>query len=365
MDMSAEGAPSTYRILCVGERWHGSDARSAFESLRRLGHSVLALDEEQYVSTRWRSTWGRVLRRCLQRWMVHELTVDVMRWQKRFQPDLLFVFKGNWVEPELLRQVRANGVVSANFYPDISFQGHTPYTRASMPHYDHIFTTKAFGVRDLREKWGLNQATFVRWGFDPDLHRPVALGEADRQRYGCDVAFIGTWSPKKEKALAAMRVALPEVRLRVWGCQWEKAHAASLTPCIMKTEVIGDEYVKAICGSRICLGLLTEVWGGACSGDLVTARTFQIPACGSLMLHERTSEVLGYFEEGKEIACFGSAEELVGQVRHYLSRPKEIDATAAAGRRRSLESGYSLDERMRVVSGWLSERLAISPGRAR
>lgn len=363
--MTAEKAVAAHRILCVGEMWHGSDARSAFESLRRLGHLVLVLDEEQYVGTRWRSTWGRVLRRCLAGWLVRELTEDAARSMRRFQPDLLFVFKGNWVQGEMLRRARLDGVASANFYPDVSFLAHTRHIPTALPLYDHVFTTKTFGVRDMQERLGLRQCSFVPPGFDPDLHRPTALSEADRDRYACDVSFIGTWSPKKEALLAAVRAALPALHLRIWGCQWGKAREVTLAACVQGTEVTGDEYVKAICGSTICLGLLSEVRQGASSGDLITARTFQIPACGTFMLHERTPEVLQYFEEGKEIACFNSAEELVSQVRHYLARPEAIDATAAAARRRSLECGYSLDDRMRVVSAWLSERLASSPGRAR
>lgn len=363
--MSTEGKTVTHRILCVGEMWHGSDARSAFESLRRLGHAVLVLDEEQYVGTRWRSLGGRILRRGLAGWLVRELTEDATRCLRRFQPDLLFVFKGNWVQAELLRRTRLAGVASANFYPDVSFLAHTRHIPRALPLYDHVFTTKTFGVRDMQERLGLRQCSFVPPGFDLDLHRPITLNDADRRRYACDVSFIGTWSPKKEALLAAVRAALPGFHLRIWGCQWEKAREAALASCVQGTGVTGDEYVKAICGSTICLGLLSEVRQGASSGDAITARTFQIPACGTFMLHERTSEVVQYFVEGAEIACFGSSDELVTRLRHYSAHGDELRAMATAARRRSLESGYSLDDRMRVVSAWLSERLAASPGRAR
>jgi spore maturation protein CgeB len=66
------------------------------------------------------------------------------------------------------------------------------------------------------------------------------------------------------------------------------------------------------------------------------------------LLHERTQEALACFEEGKEIACFASPEELASKVLHYLDHPEERDLTACAGRRRCVPA-YSYDARMQVI----------------
>ena len=60
---------------------------------------------------------------------------------------------------------------------------------------------------------------------------------------------------------------------------------------------------------------------GASSGDLITARTFHIPACGGFMLHERTAEVREFFDEGRECAMFEGAAEMVAKVGYYLDHP--------------------------------------------
>jgi len=50
----------------------------------------------------------------------------------------------------------------------------------------------------------------------------------------------------------------------------------------------GDELAIVYCCSRINLGLVSESGGGTSQGDETTARTWQIPAAGAFMIHERT-----------------------------------------------------------------------------
>ncbi|HEY0243222.1 MAG TPA: hypothetical protein VGC52_11230, partial [Gemmatimonadaceae bacterium] len=59
--MSESGDP--LRILCIGETWFGSDARSAFAAFRRLGHSTEVIDESLFVPTSWETFPARVLRK--------------------------------------------------------------------------------------------------------------------------------------------------------------------------------------------------------------------------------------------------------------------------------------------------------------
>jgi spore maturation protein CgeB len=194
----------------------------------------------------------------------------------------------------------------------------------------------------------MQRASFLPHGFDPEVHRPVSLGEDDRGRYDCDVSFIGTWSPKKQELLEHVAAALPDARMRIWGSQWEQTRG-KLGSRVEGRHVLGAEYAKALVGSRVNLGILSEAKRGASSGDRITSRTFHIPATGAFMLHERTDELLEYFREDVECGCFETAGELVERIQTYLDDAPRREAIASAGLRRSVEDGYSVDNRAATV----------------
>ena len=60
------------------------------------------------------------------------------------------------------------------------------------------------------------------------------------------------------------------------------------------------------------------------------------------MLHERTDEVLSFFNEGTEIGCFGDADELVHRVRYYLEHESERETMRWAAHQRCVRE-YSVD----------------------
>jgi hypothetical protein len=180
---------------------------------------------------------------------------------------------------------------------------------------------------------GVTRASLLLHGFDPELHFPRQLSPEEVQRYGCDASFIGTWSPKKEKFLTHLVRGRPNLKLRVWGAQWERvSRRAPLRPFIMNRTVEGVEYAKAICASRVNIALLSERRNGSSGDDQITSRTFHIPACGGFMLHERTDEVLEKFDADRHIGVFESPEDLVQETDRYLSDASTRETYAAAAR---------------------------------
>jgi spore maturation protein CgeB len=109
-----------------------------------------------------------------------------------------------------------------------------------------------------------------------------------------------------------------------------------------------EDYARAICGSKIGLGLLSKL-----IPETSTTRTFEIPACGTFLLAERTEEHASFFDEGREAEFFGSDEELQDKVKYYLKHEAARRRIAAAGRERCLRSAYSYDDRMRQALEWL------------
>ncbi len=337
------------RAIVVCDQWLGSNGYAGMKALRRAGWSVAVVPEWEYVPVQWRGRLLRGVGRALRRLAVADFNAALLRCARELEPELLLVFKGTFVKGETLRHLRRQGVATYCFYPDVSVYTHGPYLPGALPEYDWIFTTKSFGLRDLRTTLGIERVSLLLHAFDRDLHRPLELSPGDHARYGCDVSFIGTWSLKKELLLASLAARCSDVRLRVWGAQWHRANGRQiLRRAVQDQEVRGDEYVKAIRGSTINLAILSERRPGASEGDQITSRTFHIPACGAFMLHERSDELLTLLQEGVEVECFGDVDELEHKVRQYLGDPGRREEIAARGAGR-IRAAHSWDDRIQEI----------------
>lgn len=336
------------RALAVCDLWLGGNGYAGTKALRRAGWDVTIVPEWEFVPAKWRSFGMRAVGRLVRPFAVREFNRELIIQAERHHPELCLVFKGSFVAAKTLDQLRALNVRTYCFYPDNSFRAHGPYIPAALARYDWVFTAKSFGVEDMRRQLGVTRASVLLHGFDPDLHRPVALSSSDLAAFGCDVSFIGTWSPKKERLLRALRRQRPDVRLRIWGEQWDKAQPGGLRDAIGGHELLGEQYVRAIRASKINLAILSERRAGSSSGDLITSRTFHIPATGGFMLHERTPEVTARFREDIDCACFDDAGELAQKVDHFLADDHRRETIAESGRE-VVWSRDTWDHRMREI----------------
>ena len=109
-------------------------------------------------------------------------------------------------------------------------------------------------------------------------------------------------------------------------------------------EVYADDYARALTGAKIGLGFLRTAWP-----DQHTTRTFEIPACGSLLMADRTTEHQAFFDEGKEAEFFESSEELLDKIRFYCSHESARGRIAKAGQTRCIEGKYAYIHRVQAA----------------
>ncbi|MEI6784179.1 MAG: glycosyltransferase, partial [Verrucomicrobiota bacterium] len=262
--------------------------------------------------------------------------------------DFMLVFKGVGLFPETLQVFRGERIRPYCFYPDVSFLDHGRNIWNCLPLYDCVFTTKTFHVDDINVRSHVKEFCQVAHGFDPEVHRPVELTAQVQAHYGCDVSFVGCWSPKKESQLAAIALGCPGVDLRIWGPGWARA-ASAVGSRWQRRGAFGDELSIIYGSSKINLGLLSEAGGGTGQGDRVTARTWQIPAAGGFLLHENTPELARYFEPGREVGVFHSSSDLPKKITRYLGNPDERTRILKSGSKRCHESNYIYDSAARTI----------------
>lgn len=336
------------RILAIGPLWRGSNAGGLFRALSREGCLLEVVDEFYHISLRTETKKTKILERLIRPMQEQEFNIAIRKKIALFSPGIVLVYKGAFVQPQTLQYARQQGCKLVLFYPDVSMTFHGANIPKCIPLYDMVFTTKTFGITDMESKYGVKNARFIPHGFDPEIHRKLEIGAEDRERFGCDVSFIGTWSPKKEQWLSVLQQKCPDIKLNIWGEQWTKATTDSLKTCIKYTGVHGDLYSIAIQCSKINLGILSERVSGASSGDLITSRTFHIPGSSGFLLHERNEESVLYFKEGEEAGFFGDADEMAEQVKRYLANDALRARVQQAGYERALRE-HLLDARAKTV----------------
>jgi len=268
-----------------------------------------------------------------------------------FQPDLVLMVSGRYISAAALEKVRERTKATLyHFYCEDFFNplNTTATLRKSASHYDHFFTSKTHNIPEL-EQMGIHNASLITLGYGPKCHFPVEVSQADKERYGSELAFVGTWEADR----AAMLAQLTEFDLRIWGEYWHKAgNSPGLRRAIQNRPVYCEEMSRVFNASKINLGFLRKA-----NRDRQTTRTFEIPACGGFQLSERTEEILGYFVEGKEIECFETLDELKDKARYYLSHETTRQQIANAGLARVRNSPYShYDAIQKIMEQYLQQR---------
>jgi len=347
----AVDAASRLHVLYVGMLAPGSTTLQRQRALEDLGCQVTAIDAPYPwapgvtaatlgpVRTFWERTQRRL--RGPRDWT--DANRQIVDWIERAAFDVLWLDKGLTITAATLRRVKArqSSCRILGFSPDDMYQRHnqSPQFRGHLPLYDWFFTTKSFGVAELREI-GAPRVAFQDNGFDPHTHRPLALSGEERARYGGQVGFVGSWEAARAASLG--RLAAAGVPVRVWGnSRWTGRHEPHPNLRVEPRELHGDDYAGALNSFDINLCFLRKL-----NRDRQTTRSVEIPACGGFMLAERTEEHLSLFREDVEAAFFASDEELIDKVRYYLRHADVRRRIAAAGRERCLRGRYSYRERV-------------------
>lgn len=268
------------------------------------------------------------------------------------RPDLVLVWNGTHILPQTLAAIKKVGVLLASYNNDDPF-GHLIKASVRWHHrylwrwyliclkyYDVNFVYRTLNLKEAIS-FGARNVHVLKPYFIPDKDRPFEMPDADRGGGGCDVVFIGHYEPDgREEYLRALVAAGVHVRL-YGGKYWTREVLGDMADYFGDISPVYDkEYVKALCWAKICLSFLSKM-----NRDTYTRRCFEIPACGRLLLCERTDDMKEMLTEGEEAVYFSSAEELVEKVHWLLRNPLEIERIAEAGQRRVWADGHDVVSR--------------------
>lgn len=268
------------------------------------------------------------------------------------RPEIVFVWQCEWLSGAVLRRISNISVVKLVCYTnDDPFSPLYSLNRGlharrkwsrfvkNIPLYDKHYVFRDINKAEFTAA-GAPGVGLLRMYFDPRIHHPYRGEQRNGQH--SDVIFIGHF--EEGFKLDCLVALLNEgVNLEIYGqFGWDKPGARQIRELYGKPikPVWGQDYADLISNSKIALCFLSRL-----NRDEYTTRSFEIPACGTLLLAERTSEHQDLFIEGEEAEFFDSAKEMVCKVKYLLSHPARIEEISKKGYERVCRDGHSASNR--------------------
>ncbi|MGH8127397.1 MAG: CgeB family protein [Gammaproteobacteria bacterium] len=321
------------RIAYIGSQ-SGTSLQRA-KALKRLGHTVTLIGPWEWLA---RSTLRARLHFHTGYFGVdHLIKSKLVKEVLASQPDLIWVNQGEFLGPVSVQALRGLGVSLVNYANDnpFSVENRKRFSnyRAALPYYDLVVVLFAEAV-EAAKRAGARRVIRQFHSADEVAHlQQLAVVDADAGDRS-EAAFVGTWMKEHRGAFVAelIRYGLP---LSVWGDQWQKAKEWPIVRPHWRGPGVYDNrgYAQIIRGAKICLGLVNKA-----SGNLHTDRSIQIPALGSLLCAERTSEHLALYKEGEEAVFWSDAEECAAQCKELLADEPRRQEIARRGHERAIRN---------------------------
>lgn len=354
------------KILVAGD-WHSKlHEEAASHALEILGHTVERFAWHGYFSVTGHSVaanllnlWCRAQNKYLWGGLVNRLNRDLIDLAKHIQPDAVFVYRGTHVFPQTLRALRTvvPGVVLIGYNNDDPFapnhvSGLWRHFIAGLPELDMALAYRHANLEDLRRA-GARRVELLRSWYIPERNHPVSLSTEERERFGCDVVFVGHYEP--DMRLACLEEVVKRGwHLRLFGHAKGWRHALEASPLLRHLNPVntvwGSDYNRALNGARIALCFLSKL-----NRDTYTRRCFEIPASGALMLSEYSDDLTEMFSPGVEADYFDSPQRLGEKVDRYLCDEILRAQVADAGRARLVADRHDVVARMQQVVEWAEE----------
>lgn len=290
-------------------------------------------------------------------------------------------FYSSCVRPEVIREIRAMGITTINWYCNASYQ--IELVRDIAPAYNYCLVPEKFRLDDYK-RLGANPI-YCQEAANPNVYRPRDVSR------DLDVIFIG--ARYADRPLYLSRLVEAGVSVRVWGHGWNShpgqttlarklmqrrdwltkpkkwragarylrrellppppakaERELSLPPAMCGAPLSDEEMIMAYSRGKISLGFSTvgETHLDRKRITQVRLRDFEAPMCGAFYMVEYLPELEEFFEVGREIICYTNPNDLVEKCKYYLEHEAEREQIRLAGHRRAVNE-HSWHKRFETV----------------
>jgi spore maturation protein CgeB len=220
----------------------------------------------------------------------------------------------------------------------------------AVSYYDLCVTVRETTAAELLNH-GARAVRHVWMSYDEIAHRPFNRLADIPAAFRSEVAFVGTWIPGENRDQFLLSLIEKGISLSIWGDAWQKSPGwDAIQPFWRGRSIYGRDYVAAIQGAKLVLGLLSKG-----NRDLHTTRSVEIPYAGGLLLAERTTEHLKLYKDGKEAVFWADAEECAALCEQLLNDDQLRESIRARGAQKVRAAGLGNEDVLRdILSGFFN-----------
>jgi spore maturation protein CgeB len=296
--------------------------------------------------------------------MAHRANQAMLEIIKSNSFDLILVWRGTHISASLIQNIRricpSCTIVSYNnddpfspLYLNTSFLINQrrlwKQFKQAIPYYDINFVYRPVNLIEYQQI-GSKRTHLLLPYFIGDSHQPQHLKPLDKENFACDIVFVGHY--EADGRAQYLKVLIDAgIHVQIFGNGWPKKVANSISSKLASIQpVLGADYVKALCGAKICLSFLSKL-----NRDTYTRRNFEIPACAAPMLSERTEDLQHFFADNQEAMYFSDQNEMLEKALFLLKNNDQRLAMGKAGFTRVWNDGHDVKSRMHQMLGLLSQ----------
>jgi spore maturation protein CgeB len=334
------------RILLVGNFSFPWMARAWARVLDEYGYLCGTVDQSEYINHTFKD---RVLLKIGIKTPLLLFNEAILRKSKSLKPDIVFFYNPYNILAQTMESLK-DCFYLAGYNHDYYFSSlTTSYLRLYrdiVGYFDIMHVLRAKEMEKLKNMfpktiWLQTHHYFCPW--DHNTNIPIERNN--------NVVFIGH-AENDLRIPCIKKVIDSNIPIIIGGSskQWSRFLSNRYLSKIPPIRFInGNDYVNELKNSFCALAFYSDS-----NSDDYGIRTFEIPACGGLLISQDTKRVCELFVQGKECDVFSNPDELVYKLKYYLQNPDQAQEIREAGAKRCIESGYDIYTR---VNFWLNEVL--------
>ena len=331
------------RILFVAPKSHLT--KSIEQVFIKRGDQVLYLNERinYLVPSFWQENyfvWKWTIRKFGKLKLLNKKIFNkrIIKIVNDFKPNILFTTKGTTISVETAKYLRNNKVKTVNWWFENMYNdAYKKWVFAHYTNFDYFFVFDKKGASDLKTE-DTTQVKYMPMAIESKLYEIKEITEQDKQKFECDVVFVGALYPEREELLIKARQKGWKIKVFGWE-EWKKSQLKDVYGGSLDT----SEMAKAFKLAKISINTNLRPLSG-----YVNFKTFEIPASGGFQLTDNQDVLNDILIIGEEVVVFDTIDDAMEKIEYYIKHEDQRQIIIENGKKRVLRD-HTIEQRIEEI----------------